>query len=145
MSSLIYNTWKAKDANDWAAGADSAYKVMLVTNSYTPNPDHTTPSATGLASNEVTGGSYARQNAASRAKAVNNTTDQFEHSLNNTTFTALAGPAAPRYAVVYRVVTSDTDHQLVACIDLGTGLSITGDFIVKWNNGASSGIIFTGS
>lgn len=145
MSSIVYNTFKGKDGNDWAAGADSAYKVMLVTASYTPNVDHAFPNATGLAANEITGGSYARQNVATRTKAVDNATDAVNHLADNPTFTALAGPAEPRYAIIYRVVASDADHQLVACIDLGTGLSVVGDFMVKWNSGATSGIVFKGT
>lgn len=145
MASIVYNTWKGKDGNDWAAGADAAYKVMLVTSSYTPDPDHDFPNATGLVANEIAGGSYARQNVASRAKTKTNATDSYDHSASNPTFTALAGPAAPRYAIVYRVVTNDADHQLVACIDIGAGLSIVGDFMVKWNAGASSGLIFQGT
>ncbi len=143
MSSLVYNTFKGKDGNNWTAGADSAYKVMLVTTSYTPNADHDFVS--DVVANEIAGGSYARQNVATRTKAIDDATDKATHSADNPTFTALAGPAAPRYAIVYRVVTVDADHQLVCCIDLGTGLAIVGDFMVKWNGGASSGILFSGT
>lgn len=142
MASGVYNTFKGKDGNDWAAGADSAYKVMLVTGSYTPNADH---DFVADVTNEVTGGSYARQNVASRTKTVVDGSDSFTHSANNPTFTALAGPAAPRYAIVYRAVTNDADHQLVCWIDLGAGLSIVGDFMVKWSGGTSSGVLFTAS
>ncbi len=142
MASGVYNQWKAKNGTNWTAGAASAYKVMLVTNSYTPNPDHTFPNATGLAANEVTGGSYARQDLPNRAATKDDSNDRFDHSADNVVFTALAGPAAPRYAIVYRAVTADTDHELVAWIDLGAGLSVTGDFTVKWNGGTSSGVVF---
>lgn len=141
MASIIYNGWKSKDGNDWAAGADSAYKAMLVTGSYTPNPDHTTPNATGLASNEVTGGSYARQNVAGRARTKDDTNDRYDHSANNPTFAGLSS-AAPRYVVIYRAVTDDSDHQLVCCIDLGEGLSVTGNLLVKWNETDTSGVVF---
>lgn len=145
MSSIVYNTFKGKDGNDFAAGLDSAYKVMLLTGTYTPDPDHLHPNATGLAANEITGGSYARQNLASRTRTVNNTTDKVEHAANNPTFSALAASSAPRWAIVYRVVTDDTDSQLVCCIDLGAGLSVSGDFTVKWSGTTTSGILFTGS
>lgn len=144
MSSIVYNTFKAKDGNDWATGADSAYKWLLVTGSYTPDPDHTFPNASGLASNEITGGSYARQNIASRTKTVDNTNDLFTHAANNPTFTALAGPAAPRYLIAYRVVTTDADHQLVCCLDLGAGVLVLGDFTVKLNGTVTSGTVFKG-
>lgn len=142
MASLVYNTWKGKDAHDWSAGANSDYKVMLVTTAYTPNADHDFP-ADGPAANEVAGGSYARQNVATRTKAIDDGTNSATHSADNPTFTALAGPAEPRYAIIYRVVATDADHQLVCCIDLGAGLSITGDLMVKWDGGATSGIVFT--
>ena len=142
MASGVYNTYKAKDGSDWAAGAASAYKAMLVTGSYTPDADHDFPNATGLASNEVAG--TTRQDVASRSKAINDTSNAAEHSANNVTFTGLSG-SQPRYVVVYRAVTNDTDHQLVCWIDLGTGLNITGSLTVKWNGGASSGIVFSSS
>lgn len=140
MASGVYNTWKTKDGNDWTAGADSAYKVLLVTSSYTPDADHDNPDD-GPAANEITGGSYARQNVATRTKAANDATNAGEHSAANAVFTGLSA-AAPKYAIVYRAVTNDTDHQLVCWIDLGT-VSITGDLTVKWDGGASSGILFT--
>lgn len=140
MASGVYNTWKTKDGNDWAAGAAGAYKVMLVTSSYTPDADHDFPNAAGLASNEITGGTYARQDLAGRATAVNDTTNAGEHSADNVTFLGLSA-AAPKYAIIYRVVTNDTDHQLVCWIDLGT-VAITGNLVLQWNAGAASGIIY---
>lgn len=144
MASIVYNGFKGKDGNDWAAGADSAYKWMLVTTAYTPNPDHDFP-ADGPAANEVSGGGYARQNIASRVKTLDDANDRYDHSANNPTFTGLSGPAAPRYLIGYRVVGSDADHQLVCCLDLGAGQSITGDFTAKLNGGASSGVAFRNS
>lgn len=140
MASGVYNTAKGKDGNAWTAGGSGAYRVMLVTNSYTPNADHDFPNATGLASNEIVGGSYARQDLPSRTLTINDSTDAAEHAANNVTFTGLSA-AEPRYAIVYRAVTNDTDHQLYFWIDLGTGLNITGDLTVKWSGGASSGIL----
>lgn len=142
MASGVYNTYKAKDGNDWAAGADSAYKCLLVTSSYTPNPDHDFVADVSPGSNEITGGGYARQNMASRAKSIVDGSDRAEHSANNPIFSSLSGPAAPRYAIVYRVVSTDSDHQLVAWIDLGAGLSIVGDLEVKWNGSTTSGLVF---
>jgi len=145
MSNVFYNTFKGKDGNDWSAGADAAYKCLLVTGSYTPDPDHNFVADLTPGSNEITGGSYARQNVGTRTKTKNTTTDKYEHAAANPQFTALAGPAQPRYCVVYRVVSTDADHQLVAALDLGSGLAIVGDFMVKFNGGATSGIVFTGS
>lgn len=139
MASIVYNTFKGKDGNDWAAGAASAYKWMLVTSSYTPNPDHDFVS--DVVSNEVSGGSYARQNIAGRSKAVDDTNNKYTHSADNPTF-ALSS-ASPKYLIGYRAVTNDSDHQLVCCLDLGSpGTGITGDFIAKIDGGASSGVAF---
>lgn len=142
MASIVYNTWKGKDGNDWAAGADAAYKVMLVTSSYVPNPDHDHPNASGLAANEIAGGTYARQNVANRTKTKNDTTNAYEHAADNVLFEGLTGPATPKYAIVLRVVNDDTDHQLVCCVDLGDGHSITGQFRVRWDDGETSGVVF---
>lgn len=141
MASIVYNGFKGKDGIDWAAGADTAFKWMLVKATYTPNPDHQFP-ADGPAANEVTGGSYARQNIASRAKTKDDTNNRYDHSANNPTFLGLVGPAEPKWLVGYRVVGSDADHQLAVCIELPDDQSVTGDFIAKLNGGASSGVCF---
>lgn len=139
MASIFYNQMKGRDGLDWAAGLNSDYKCMLVTSSYTPNPDHSHPSASGLASNEITGGGYARQNMASRTKTVNNTTDTYDHLASNLTFTLITG--APKYAIIYKAYTSDADHLLVCAVDLGSQ-SLTGqDFIISW----TSGVVFQGT
>ena len=144
MASIVYNGFKGAIGHDWAAGADSAYKWMLVDDTYTPNPDHDNPDD-GPAAAEITGGSYARQNIATRVKTLDDSNDRYDHSANNPTFTGLTGPAEPRYLIGYRVVTNDTDHQLVCCLDLGAGQSVVGDFTAKLNGGASSGVAFRNS
>jgi hypothetical protein len=145
MANLVWNTWKSKDGNSWTAGADSAYKCLLLTSGYTPDADHNFVADLTPGTYEITGGSYARQNVVTRTVNKNTSTDKYEHAANNPQFTALAGPAEPRYCAVYRVVATDADHQLVCLLDLGAGLSIVGDFMVKFNGGATSGIVFTGS
>ena len=47
-----------------------------------------------------------------------------------------------RNAIVYREENDDSDHELVACIDLGSGLSVTGMFRVRWDDGESGGVVF---
>ncbi len=141
MPSGVYNTFKGKDGNDWAAGADSAYKWMLVTSSYTPNADHDFVS--DVVANEISGGAYTRQNIASRTKAVDDSTDAVTHSANNPIFTGLSA-ASPKYMIGFRVVGSDSDHQLVCWLDLGTN-TISSDFLVKLNGTTTTGIAFKGT
>lgn len=143
MATIVYNTWKAKDGNDWAAGADSAYKCLLVTGAYTPDPDHNF--VADVVASEISGGSYARQNVGSRTKTKNATTDKYEHAAANPLFPGLVGPAQPGYCIVYRVVTSDADHQLVTALELPAGLAIVGNFMVEFGGGASSGVVFNGT
>ena len=95
----------------------------------------------GPAAAEITGGSYARQDVANRARTVADGSDRAEHTADNPTFTGLSA-AEPRYLICYRAVTNDTDHQLVACLDLPAGINITGDFMPKLNGGASNGIVW---
>jgi hypothetical protein len=139
MASGVYNTWKTKDGNNWSGGVDADYKWMLVTSSYTPDPDHDNPDD-GPAANEIAGGTYARQNIATRTKSADDSVDKGLHSADNPTFTGLVA-AAPKYLIGYRVVTNDTDHQLVCWIDLGT-VSVTGDLTCKLDGGALSGVAY---
>ncbi len=143
MSSLIYTTWVSADGsgNGWNSGADSDFKVMLVKSGYTPDLSHLHPNATGLASNEVSGAGYARQNVASRTRTANG--GLFDYGANNPTFTAVSSSLV-RYVVIYKVVTSDSDHVLVCCLDLGSGTTYLGDVVPLFNGGASSGTVYTG-
>ncbi len=143
MAHVVYNGWKGKDGVDWAAGAAGDYKAMLVSSSYTPDPDHAAPNATGLASNERTGGGYARQNIANRSKTKNDATNTFDHAADNVLFSNVSGEV--RWLVIYRAVTGDADHQLVCAIDLGSRTLSGDNFAIRWNGGATSGIIFQGT
>jgi len=143
MAHVVYNGWKGKDGIDWAAGAAGDYKGMLVSSSYTPDPDHAAPNATGLAANEVTGGGYARQNVGGRTKTANNATNTYDHAADNLLFTNVTGDV--RWLVIYKVVTDDTDHKLVCALDLGTRTLAGDNFAIKFDGGATSGIVFQGT
>lgn len=140
MANLIYNSWKGKDGKDWASGT---VKGMLVTSAYTPDADHAHPNATGLASNELTGGTYARQSITNRAVTPDLANDRVDHTADNPTFLGLAASSAPKYLVLYWQLTNDTDHVLIACLDLGT-LLLSGDYSPKFNAGATNGVVFRG-
>ncbi len=144
MAHTFYNGFKGKDGVDWAAGAAGDYKAMLVSSSYTPDPDHAAPNATGLAANEVTGGGYARQNVGGRTKAKVNATNSYDHSADNLLFTNVTGDV--RWLVIYKAVNNDTDHVLVVALDLGARTLSADNFAIKFTGGdASSGIVFQGT
>lgn len=138
MSSGIYNKAKGLEGVfDWDAGGDT-YRVLLVTSTYTPNPDHVFVSDI---TNELSGGSYARQDLGGRAISIDNVNDRVDHNATNVTFT-IAG--SPKYAIVYKFITNDAASPLVCWIDLGS-VTLTGDLTVKWNGGALSGTVFRGT
>ena len=141
MASIVYNGWKAKNGLDWEDEGET-FKVMLVTGSYTPDPDDGVVDDVSPSENEIAGGSYARQTLAGRAITINTDDNKAEHRANSVLFEGLTGPAQPRYAIVYREENDDSDHELVACIDLGSGLSVTGMFRVRWDDGESGGVVF---
>lgn len=143
MSSLIYNSWVSADGsgNGWNSGADSDFKAMLVKSSYTPAATDLHPNATGLSSNEVSGAGYVRQNVGTRTRVANGSL--YDYGANNPMFTAVSS-ALVRYVVIYKVVTSDSDHVLVCCLDLGSGTTYLGDVTPLFNGGATSGTVYTG-
>ncbi len=139
----MYTSWLSADGsgNGWNSGADSDFKAMLVKSGYTPSAADQHPNASGLASNEVTGAGYTRQNVASRTRTANG--NLYDYGANNSYFTAVSSTLV-RYVIIYKVVTSDSDHQLVCCLDLGSGTTYLGDISPPFNGGASSGTVYTG-
>jgi hypothetical protein len=133
---IVYNRHKyntAIAAYDMSA-AGTAFKVMLLTSSYTPNADHDT---TADLSGEITNSGYTAGGAtlASKTVTLDDANDRAYWDAADVTWTSLAGsPDTPAYAVVYHSASGD----LVSCHSL-TGSAPNGtDFTLTWS---ASGIV----
>lgn len=152
MASLIYNRGKvvANGANGWYNGS-ATYRVLLVTNAYTPNPDHNLVS--DVSANELSGGGYARKDVTTRSVVQDNTNDRADYKADNIVYSGLTSTQSFKYAIYYRFGTNDADSDLIACIDIdpsntlgAAGRNLTGitDYTIKHDNQASNGRVFSG-
>lgn len=133
----LYNIAK-RHRRDWAGGT---YRVMLLTSSYTPNVDH--DFVADIVANEATGSGYTRQDLANKSASIDDTNNRADHDADNVTWASLT--SSFRYAVVFFVVSSDADHELLLYEDLGAQSLTAAPFTIAWNNGATSGTVYRGT
>lgn len=107
----MYNRGKADIGDQWDWGS-GAFKVMLVTTTYTYDPDH---KVRDDITNEITNGGYASggNSLAGMSVAEDDSNDQAEYDADDTTFTSLAAGDQPFAAVVYEVVGSSATDRLI--------------------------------
>lgn len=138
----MYNRGK-RLKRDWAEA--SKWKVLLVTDSYTPNVDHDT--VDDADANEATGTGYSRKTLANCVQTVDDTNDRVDHDADNVTWTSMT--SSFRYAIVfYDPGTGDANTELHSYYDLkgsSGNLTINGDYTIKWNGGSTAGTVFRGT
>lgn len=118
--------------------SDTIRVLALKGTGYTFDPDHDFVTDLTPGSNEVSGGSYARQDLGTKAVNVDDTNDRAEFTAAATTFSAVPAQGGSNVTalVVFKFVTNDTDSPLIAYIDTGTGFPLTpngSDITVTWN------------
>lgn len=134
MANALYDTGRAAFLNGAIGWNNNTIKCMLASNAYTPNM------TTNTFFNQVD------------AYLFTGTTDQTIGTKTVTagvadgadiTFTAVAasGSYNVKYLVIYVATGTNTNSQLIACIDTATGLPVTpngGSITVTWDSGANS-------
>jgi hypothetical protein len=136
MANTVYNIFKTNLLND-ILGTDIAsgktFKVLLISGSTAPNPDHATVSAVLAAAAELSGATgYTGGPGGSGRKTITFTVTQDD---TNDRTDAVSGTASwtgtntgtVRQLLIYRHEsgTDDTLNIPVACIDTTTGLPLT--------------------
>ncbi len=128
-------------AAGWTTGGANI-GVLLVTSSYTYDPDHDFVSDI---TNELSGGGYVRQTGlASRTVAENDTNDRIEYDAADVTFPSLDLAAGqPAAAIVYNNAPgSDATRQLLARVTLpGAPAPNGGDYTITWD---AAGVLVLG-
>ena len=139
MASVFFTKAKALFANAGVNWASADIRVALST-SYTPDVDaHQYLSSM---TNECTGGNYVRKALANKAVTEDGTNHCAVLSADNVTWTAL-NCGTPAVIVVYLYNASDAAAPIIGVLDPTDTASNGGDWVAKWNNGASSGALFT--
>lgn len=139
MASFVYNVAKAGFANGTLDWDTNTFKIMLIDNAYTPNPDHATVSALTELPNGTgyTGGfNGAGRKTLSVCSVVQvDASDRAELRVSLATTWSAINAGTAKAAVVIREMTSDADSIPVAYIDSGGWPIVTngGDLTCTWN------------
>jgi hypothetical protein len=139
MASFLYNRGKKEILDGTIDLVNDTLKAMLVTSSYSANPDDDFASAPAAA--ELSGTGYAsgfagagRKTLASKSITEDDTNNRAEFTAANLQWTGIdAGTAAA--VVLYKHLTNDGASVLIAYIDTGGFPKTTngGDLNINWN------------
>lgn len=117
-------------------GSDTI-RIALVNASATYSRTHGFLSA-AISTNELSGGSYARQTLGTKTSADNGT-DKWIFDAADATFTAVAGGQTAGAAIVYKFITNDAASPVLAFVDGVDVVANGGDITVQF---ASTGILY---
>lgn len=134
MASVIYNSFKRDIMNGSIDLDTDTIKVMLVTSTYTPDPDtHTKRSDI---TNEVSGTGYtaAGETLANKAVTADNTDNEGVFDADDVAWSSSTITA--RGAVLYKARGgASSADELIAYVDFSTDYTSTaGTFTIAWNS-----------
>lgn len=112
MADLLYTRGLAS----WGAFTSGTVTAMLLDDTHTPNIDN--DFVADVVADELTNGSYARVNLASRTQTIDDTNNLIKWDAADVTFSTLSGAESVGYCVLYKFVTNDADSILLALFDL---------------------------
>lgn len=137
MASNVYNSAKTGLTDGTINFLSDTIKAMLVTASYTPNPDHEFVSDVG---NEISGTGYTsgfgnsgRKTLTGKAINKDNANDRAEFTFDAITWTSIDVATEPRYLILIKEITNDAASKIIACLDLGTVVTNGGNMTVTPN------------
>jgi hypothetical protein len=133
MASGWYNSGLRDVADRTIDLAADTLKLILVTSSYVPDPDH--DFANDL-TNELSGTGYTggfagsgRKTISSKAFSTDTANNRVEFTWGATTWTAI-NAGNPKYAILVKEITNDAATRLIAYLDLGTVVTNGGDLTI---------------
>lgn len=141
MPNIVYNKFKEDLMNADADLEGGTFKVLLLKDTYSPDPDNATLTAIDLTTNQTTGTGYTSSfDYATGPKILttatvtkDDTNDLSKWTADNVTWSSSTITA--RYAVIYRHV-DGTQGNDIPCVlvDFGSNKSSSaGDFTIQWN------------
>jgi hypothetical protein len=121
--------WSATAARrvDWL---NDDITVSLHTSAYTPNQD--TDDFFNDATNEVSGGNYARQDLTTSAPAPDTATNTVALGASDTTFPNLT--ATFRYVVIWKDTGTASTSPLLGFMDVGAQSVSATNFVIDWSD-----------
>jgi hypothetical protein len=140
--SLVYNKFKALEADGTIDLLTDTIKVVLVGTTYSASADHNfvNPDVyqTEIGGTGYTGGyeGSGRKTLGSKVVTEDDTNDRAEFSAAPVTWTSInAGTIGGAVIIRERAATGDTMSELIAFIDTGGFPVVTngGDFTITWN------------
>lgn len=137
MASFVYTPAKTEILKGTIDFVNDDIRVLLVMTNTTADTDQDFANIADITTlDEMDGANYVRKALASEAVNEDAANNRAEFDATDVTWTALgAGTRAIAGMVVYKFVTTDTDHILISYIDTG-GFPITangGDLVAQWN------------
>jgi hypothetical protein len=134
--SLSYTKGKTLVDLDWA---NDTIRMLLVTSSYTPDPDDDFVS--DVSANEVVDVSgYSRVTLANRSISRDDVNNRVDFLADDYQYTSLEVTGVPKYAIIYRFQTEDADSELLQCITLPGTATNGGNYTIDWNSGSSQAV-----
>lgn len=111
---------------DWATA--SHYWMLLRSDFVQDRTDHY---VADLVAYEVGVAGYARQAVTGEVRSVDTTNHRVSYSCDDVTFAGLAAGETIGWAVIYKVVTNDSDHLLLCVADLTNTPTSDGTIILN--------------
>lgn len=135
---FIYDSAKAEmNLANWAA---YDVRAMLVGPTYVPSLAHVVVSQVV---GELTAHSYGRKPITGRSGAVDPTNGVVSYTANNPVWPMLDGQEQIKYVVFFNNFINDRSSPLLYCLELThVAVSAGDDFLVRFNYGVSSGVVF---
>jgi hypothetical protein len=133
MASGWYNSGARDVADRTIDLVADTLKLILVTSSYTPDPDH--DFAADL-TNELSGTGYTggfngsgRKTLAGKAFSTDTTNNRVLFTFSGVLWTAI-NAGNPKYGIIVKEITNDAATRLVGYLDLGTVVTNGGDLTI---------------
>ncbi len=148
MANTVFNGFKEglMNGDQDLSAANDAYRVILLTDSYTPDPDDTHIEdlyTTAITEVEATGQGYDTGTTfnytSGTAKGLQNMVVDKDNTGDRGTWDAdditwASSTITARYGLIYKVMGDATTDQLCVLIDFGSDKSSSaGDFTIQWN------------
>jgi hypothetical protein len=129
MANTVYNISKKIDGS-LDIDTDTV-KMLLISGSTAPDPDHTTVSAVLAAAAELSATGYtpgagsADRKTLTMTVTVDNANNRVDHATNSQTWTALNSGTIRQVLIYKHTGTNDANNVPIMCIDTATGLPLT--------------------
>ena len=147
MASGMYNSGIRDIVDGTIVPVTDTLKAILVTASYTPDPDHAFVS--DLGANELSGTGYVagfagagRKTLAGKAWSTDTANNRVEFTFSGVVWTAITAGTA-KYLIICKEITNDAASRLVCYLDVGTAIVTNGGDVTITPDATAGAFQFT--